>query len=130
MIKKNLIVFIVCLIIASGLWIIHHLNQTYTREYGIDAVITHIPKAYEQDSMLIPLKIKVKASGLKIILLENHLPSKIYIPFKDLKVVNKKKLYSIHTESISNNEQIPVKIKILEIQPDTIRINFKTKKNK
>ncbi|GIV29764.1 MAG: hypothetical protein KatS3mg028_0830 [Bacteroidia bacterium] len=130
MIKRNLLVFIVCLIIAFGLWIIHQLNQTYIREYGIDAVITNIPKAYEQDSILIPLKIKVKGSGLKILLLENHLPPKVHIPFKELKNVNKKKLYSIRTESISDNDQFPVKIKILEIQPDTIRINFKTKKNK
>lgn len=128
MIRKEIILFLICLLISFILWMIHQLNQTYIREYNINTYITEIPKVYEQDSILFPIKIKVKGSGLKIVLLENYFPEKIDIPFKKLKKLNSKKLFLLDADNISDDKHFPVKIKIIEIEPDTIRINFKKKK--
>ncbi len=130
MIKREVVVFIICLITAFVWWVIHQLNQTYLRQYNLNAVIVKVPKVYEQDSIHIPLKIKVKASGLKIILLENYYTEKIYISFRELKKINKKGLFFIDAHTISENKSFPVKVKIQEVTPDTIRINFKNKKKK
>lgn len=126
MIRKEILIFGICVCIALALWIIHQLNQTYIRQYHLNAVIVDMPASYEQDSIVIPMRITVKGSGLKITLLESYYPEKIAIPFKNLKRVNKKGLFLIKNESISENEQFPVKIKVLEIQPDTVRIKFST----
>ncbi len=126
MIRKEILIFGICVFIALVLWIIHQLNQTYIRQYHLNAVIVDLPKSYEQDSIVVPMKITVKGSGLKIILLESYYPEKIAISFKKLKRVNKKGLFLIKQESISENEQLPVKIKVLEVQPDTVRIKFST----
>lgn len=128
--RKEIAVFLICIIISFAWWVIHQLNQTYIRQYHINAVITQVPDAYEQDSIVFPVKITVKGTGLKVVLLENYFPENIYIPFKKLKRLSKKKLFSIPPESISENELLPVKIKVLEIQPDTISISFNTKKRK
>lgn len=127
MIRKDLIIFSICLIVSLLLWIIHQLNQIYYRNYETNIVIYDIPEAYERDSIFIPVKIKVKGSGLKIILLEKYLPHQLYVPFNKLKRINKKGLYSIRNENISENEHFPVRINILEIQPDTISIKFEKK---
>lgn len=124
MIRKEILIFGICVFIALALWMIHQLNQTYIRQYHLNAVIVGLPKSYEQDSIVISMKMTVKGSGLKIILLESYYPEKIVIPFKNLKRVNKKGLFLIKNESISENEQLPVKIKVLEIEPDTVRIQF------
>lgn len=124
---NKIAVFIICLIIAFALWVIHHLNQTYIRQYHLNAIVTQVPSKYEKDSIYIPLKIQVKGSGIKILLLENYYPDKIYIPFKKLKKTNKKGLFLIENHVISDNSQIPVKIKIQEVLPDTISIQLKNK---
>lgn len=117
--------------ISFILWIIHQLNQTYIRNYDTNVVIYNVPDVYQQDSIHVSLKIKVKGSGLKIKLLEKYLPHQIYIPFNKLKRINKKGLYSIRNENISENDHFPVRINILEIQPDTISIKFdKTSKKR
>ncbi|GIV26588.1 MAG: hypothetical protein KatS3mg027_0402 [Bacteroidia bacterium] len=131
MIRKDIIVFVICLMISFILWIIHQLNQTYIRNYDTNVVIYNVPDVYQQDSIHVSLKIKVKGSGLKIKLLEKYLPHQIYIPFNKLKRINKKGLYSIRNENISENDHFPVRINILEIQPDTISIKFdKTSKKR
>jgi hypothetical protein len=108
---------------------VHQLNQTYIREYNINTVIVKVPESYDQDSIVVNTKIKVKGSGLKIVLLENYLPENIYLPFKKLKKA-KKKVFTIPYDAISENEQFPVKLKILEITPDTIRIEFNKNQKK
>ncbi len=130
MIRKEILIFIVCLLTAFILWIVHQLNQTYIRPYHFNTNITQIPNIYEKDSDSIHLKITVKGSGLKIILLENYFPEKINIPFNKLKKLNKKGLFLIRTQSILENKSFPVKIKITELQPDTISIQLKSKKKK
>lgn len=130
MIRKELLVFLICLLIAFLWWIIHQLNQTYIRQYQVNSYIVGVPKTYDKDSIYILLNIKVKASGLKIVLLENYFPEKIFIPFSQLKKVNKKKLFLIKEESITENPSFPVKVKLLQIHPDTIQIDFSTFKKK
>lgn len=130
MIKKEIIVFIICLIIAFIWWVIYQLNQVYVRQYNTNVIINEVPILHEKDSIYIPVRIKVKGSGLKIVLLENYFPERIVIPFKKLRKLSKKGLYAIESEAISENEQFPVKIKVIEIQPDTIHIGLKYKKRK
>ncbi|HPQ08178.1 MAG TPA: hypothetical protein PK995_03035 [Bacteroidia bacterium] len=129
MIRKEILVFIICFIVAFAWWVVHQLNQTYIREYNINTVIVKVPESYDQDSIVVNTKIKVKGSGLKIVLLENYLPENIYLPFKKLKKA-KKKVFTIPYDAISENEQFPVKLKILEITPDTIRIEFNKNQKK
>jgi len=129
MIKREILVFIICFIIAFVWWVVHQLKQTYIREYNINTIIVDVPENFEQDSIVVNTKIKVKGSGLKIVLLESYLPENIYLSFKKLKK-NKKKVYTIPYDAISENEQFPVKIKILEIVPDTIKIDVNKNQKK
>lgn len=129
--KREIIVFLICIIIAFLMWVVHHLNQTYIRQYTILSKIIDVPSSYEQDSIEIPLKITIKASGIKTILFENYFPEYVYIPFTELKKVKKsgkKNLFFISKDNITSSKNFPVKIKILEIVPDTIGLNFKNKK--
>lgn len=130
MIRKEILIFIVCLFIAFAWWVVHQLHQTYIREYHLNSFIVQVPEVYEQDSIPLSLKVRVKGSGLKIVLLENYFPEKIYIPFKKLKKLNKKRLFAIPPEIIEGNESMPVNVKVLNIEPDTIRIEFKNKSKK
>jgi len=130
MIRKELLVFLICLVIAFLWWIIHQLNQTYIRHYQVNTYIVNVPKSYDKDSIHIPLNIKVKASGLKIVLLENYLPKKIFIPFNQLKKISKKKFILLKEEAITKNPAFPVKVNVIQIHPDTIQINLSNSKNK
>lgn len=130
MLKKELTIFMICLFIATLWWMIHQLNQTYIRQYHLNVYIVQIPEFYEQDSIYVSARIKVKGSGLKIILLENYFPERICIPFKKLKRLNKRNLFAIGTQNIQSHESFPVNIKITELHPDTLSINFKAKKKK
>ncbi|MCX7729570.1 MAG: hypothetical protein N2203_08880 [Bacteroidia bacterium] len=129
--KKEIVVFLICLLIAFVLWIVHHLNQTYIRQYSIISKVVQVPSSYEGDSIEIPLKITIKASGIKVLLFENRFPEYIYIPYTQLKKIKKsgkKTVFYISKDNIVNNKSFPVKVKITEISPDTISINFKNKK--
>lgn len=124
---KKIVVFVVCLIIAFLMWVVHQLNQTYIKQYNFHVIITQVPAAYEKDSIYLSLKIEVKGSGSKILLLENYYPEAIYVPFKKLKRINKNGMFYIDPHAISDNGQFPVKIKVQKIIPDTITIHLKDK---
>ena len=128
MIRKEALIFSLCLVISFVLWGVHQLNQTYIREYHLKTFIVDIPDEYERDSLFVDLKIKVKGSSFKILLFEKYFPEKIFISFKKLKRVHRKPLFFISDKSILENKDMPVKIKVIEIQPDTISMVYKNKK--
>ncbi len=127
-VKKELFIFIICLLVSFLLWVIHQLNQTYIGNYNINVCIVQIPESYSEDTIIHPIKIEIKASGLKTLMIERYVPDTLYLPFRVLKKTSKKNVYQISSAAISGSDVFPVKFKLMRINPDTVYIPFKLKK--
>jgi len=124
--SKKVFTFIICLSIASLLWVVHTLNLNYKYIIHIPVKFNNLPS----NKIIIgdipeKLDIEIKTSGLKLlfIIFSNRI-SELNIDFNSLKTNAKSQAYSISNGNFSIKNSINFNVEILKIRPDTLFFNL------
>jgi hypothetical protein len=112
--------FFVCLLVAAFLWLVKSLNTIYTQNIKIPVEFKNIPQSKKPlNSIPDFLNIEVKASGLKLFLINLSQPfKKMEIDFNNLKT--QRKNYVITPGGIDLKNSIKFDAQIRQISPDTL----------
>lgn len=128
LISKKVITFLICLGIASLLWVVHALNRNYSYTIKVPVTFLNLPS-----SKLIvgelpeTLDVEIKASGLKLLFISlKKTIDKVVIDFSLLKTNAKSQAYSISNGNFNLKNVINFDVEIIKIRPDTLF--FSTKK--
>ncbi len=119
--------FFVCIGIAAMLWVLQALNTVYTYTITVPVVFKNMPQN-KKPLAEIPdhLKVDVKASGLKLLLVLANRPFKtIEIDVNTLKSVNKQQNYILSAGSVNFKSSFKFETQIKHISPDTLYFSEK-----
>lgn len=122
MINKKVGTFLICLCIASFLWVVHALNINYSHNITIPVKFLNLPT----NKVIIgelpeKLNIEIKASGLKLLLISlKEKFSEVVIDFNMLKNNEKSQSYSINNSYLNLHNSINYNVEILKVRPDTL----------
>jgi len=122
LLSKKIVTFLICLSIASLLWMVHALNINYKYTIHVPVTFLNLPS----NKVLVGelpevLDIEIKASGLKLffITMKNKI-NPIVIDFNFLKNNAKAQAYSIKNGNINLQSAINFDVEVLKIRPDTL----------
>lgn len=120
--SKNVASFLICLGIASFLWIIHTLNRNYKYTIQVPVKFTNLPSNKSIVGELPDkLQIDIKASGLKLLFISLKKEFQtLSVDFNSLKTNAKSQAYSLGTGNINLNQSINFDVDIIKIRPDTL----------
>lgn len=122
LLSKKIVTFLICLSIASLLWMVHALNINYKYTIHVPVTFLNLPS----NKVLVGelpevLDIEIKASGLKLffITMKNKI-NPVVIDFNLLKNNAKVQAYSIKNGNINLPSAINFDVEVLKIRPDTL----------
>ena len=129
LLNKKIVAFLVCLFIATFLWLINALNRNYTKTVAIPVRFINLPKNKSLSSEL-PKEIQadIKASGAKLFFIDfkKH-ENEIVIDLNNyIKNQNQSKSLAINTAlSIGNLSRLfNTEIELIKVKPDSIYFSF------
>lgn len=114
--------FLICVAIASLLWVVRALNRNY--RYSL-----HVPVKFENlpgNKLIVgeipeTLDIDIKTSGLKLLFISlKKLDHELSIDFNSLKTNAKSQAYSISNANINLKSLLNFDVDIVKIRPDTL----------
>lgn len=122
LISKKVITFLICLSIASLLWVVHALNRNYKYILKVPVTFLNLPA----NKLLIgdlpeSLNIEIKTSGLKLLFisLKKNI-GEVVIDFNSLKTNAKSQAYSISNGNFNLRNAVNFDVEIIKIRPDTL----------
>jgi YbbR domain-containing protein len=122
LLSKKIVTFLICLGIASLLWMVHALNINYKYTIHVPVTFLNLP-ANKVIVGELPevLDIEIKASGLKLVFitLKNKI-NPVVIDFNLLKNNAKSQAYSISNGNFNLQTAINFDVEVLKIRPDTL----------
>lgn len=122
MINKKVGTFLICLGIASLLWVVHVLNRNYKYTIQVPVKFLNLP-SHKLIVGELPerLSVDIKANGLKLLFISmrKNLPEMV-IDFNLLKNNAKTQAYSINNSYFNLKQCINTDVEILKIRPDTL----------
>lgn len=119
--------FFICVGIAAMLWVLQALNTVYAYTITVPVEFKNLPQN-KKPLAEIPnnLKVDIKASGLKLLLVLANKPFKtIEIDFNTLKSVNKQQNYILSAGSVDFKSSFKFETQIKHISPDTLYFSEK-----
>jgi len=122
LLNKKVGTFLICLGIASLLWVVHALNRNYKYNLKIPVTFTNLPS----NKLIVgelpeTLDVEIKASGLKLLFISlKQLNEPIEIDFNTLKTNAKSQAYSIRNGNFNITSSINFDVDVLKIRPDTL----------
>lgn len=123
-IKKpnKLSAFFICLIIASALWLLHSLNTVYSEQFDIPIEFINYPhNKLMANEVPKSLKVTVKASGLKLLLISLNKPFALTIlDFNDIKSDLNKNRFYLSSAGKQIQQGFKFKTEVKAVYPDTI----------
>lgn len=129
LLNKKIVAFLICILIASFLWIINALNRTYTKTIAVPVKFINLPKNKALSSELPKfIQADVKASGAKLLFIDFKKHEKEIII--DLNNLSSKQLklnnLAINTAlSIGNLSKLfNTEIELIKVKPDSIYFSF------
>lgn len=120
--SKKVVTFMICLCVASILWVVHALNINYKYSLRVPVQFLNLPT----NKLIVgdlpdKLQIDIKASGLKLLLISlNSNLNQLTIDFNSLKTNAKSQAYSISNGNFDLKSSINFDVDILKIRPDTL----------
>lgn len=120
--NTRIVTFLVCLCIASLLWVVHALNKNYKYTLTIPVKFTKLP----ENKLIIgelpeKLQVDIKTSGLKLLIIKlRRMPSEVLIDFNTLKTNAKSQAYSISNGNFNVQNIINFDVDVVKIRPDTL----------
>ena len=122
LLSKKVGTFLICLSIASLLWVVHALNRNYKYTIHVPVTFLNLP-ANKVIVGELPevLDVEIKASGLKLLFisLKNKI-DEVVIDFNLLKNNAKSQAYSISNGNFSLQTAINFDVEVVKIRPDTL----------
>jgi hypothetical protein len=119
--------FLICVLIASFLWIAHSLNAVYTYTFQLPVSFKNVPRN-KKPLAQIPetLSVAVKASGLKLFLILLKRPfHQMEIDFNSLKAGNHNQNYILSSSDVNFKSIFRFDTRIKHITPDTLYFSEK-----
>lgn len=122
LLSKKVFTFIICLGIASLLWVVHALNLNYKYVLHIPVKFINLPA----NKLIVgdlpeKLDIEIKTSGLKLLFIVfSKTNSELQIDFNSLKTNAKSQAYSISNGNFNLKNSINFNVEVLKIRPDTL----------
>lgn len=120
--NTKIVTFLICLCIASLLWVVHALNKNYKYTLTIPVKFTRLP----ENKLIIgelpeKLQVDIRTSGLKLLFIKlRKLPSEVLIDFNTLKTNAKSQAYSISNGNFNVQNIINFDVDVVKIRPDTL----------
>lgn len=119
---KKVGTFLICLSIASLLWVVRALNRNYTYTIHVPVTFLNLPN----NKLIVgelpdALDVEIKASGLKLIFIslkKNN--TAVVVDFNLLKNNAKSQAYSIKNGNFDLKSAINFDVEVVKIRPDTL----------
>lgn len=122
LLSKKVGTFLICLSIASLLWVVHALNRNYKYTLRVPITFLNLPT----NKLIVGelpehLDVEIKASGLKLLFisLKKNI-NEVVVDFNLLKNNAKSQAYSIRNGNFNLQGAINFEVEILKIRPDTL----------
>lgn len=122
LLSKKVGTFLICLGIASLLWVVHTLNRNYKYTISVPVKFLNLPT----NKLIVgelpeSLDVEIKTSGLKLIFisLKKNI-NEIVVDFNLLKNNEKSQAYSIRNGNFNLQNAINFDVEIIKIRPDTL----------
>lgn len=122
LLSKKVGTFLICLSIASLLWVVHALNRNYKYTLRVPVTFLNLPT----NKLIVGelpeyLDVDIKASGLKLLFisLKKNI-REVVVDFNLLKNNAKSQAYSIRNGNFNLQGSINFEVEILKIRPDTL----------
>lgn len=119
---KKVGTFLICLGIASLLWVVHTLNRNYTYTIQVPVKFLNLPR----NKLIVgelpeKLDVEIKTSGLKLVFISlKKRISQVVIDFNLLQNNAKSQAYSIRNGNFNLQSSINFDVEIIKIRPDTL----------
>ena len=131
-IDRNILSYIICVIIAAILWFLNALNKEYTSEISYPVRYTDFPKGkYPVSSLPSTITLEVKAKGFTLVgyrISTSFLPISLDINSYSNYMLEKDNIleYTLKLSTIKDkiNNQLNSDIKLLNIKPEEIYFKF------
>lgn len=126
---QKVITFLICVLIASFLWLFNSLNRNYNLTIDVPIQFSNIPKGkYLSSPLPKKINIEIKTSGVKYLFLQfkNNLEP-ISVDLSNFFSARKgKEQFSLSTSSTIGNlsKLLNTEIEIVKISPDSLYFNF------
>jgi len=122
LLSKKVGTFLICLSIASLLWVVHALNRNYKYTLRVPVTFLNLPTSKVIVGDLPEyLDVEIKASGLKLLFISLKKDiDKVVVDFNLLKNNAKSQAYSIRNGNFNLQNSINFEVEILKIRPDTL----------
>jgi YbbR domain-containing protein len=122
MLSTRVVTFLICLGIASLLWVVHALNKNYKYTLKVPVTFLNLPA----NKLIVgdlpeTLDVEIKASGLKLIFISTKKSiDNILIDFNLLKNNAKSQSYCISNGTFNLKNSINFDVDVIKIRPDTL----------
>ena len=122
LISKKVITFLICLSIASLLWVVHALNINYKYIVTVPVAFLNLPS----NKLIVgelpeSLNVEIKASGLKLLFISlKKTIGEVVIDFNSLKTNSKSNAYAISNGNFNLRNALNFDVEIIKIRPDTL----------
>jgi hypothetical protein len=120
--SKKVGTFLICLSIASLLWVVHALNRNYKYTLHVPVKFLNLPT----NKLIVgelpeALDVEIKASGLKLLFISlKKTVEEVVIDFNLLKTNAKSQAYSISNGNFNLQNAINFDVEVIKIRPDTL----------
>lgn len=136
--SNNIISYLICVAIASIVWLLSTLNKDYTTELTYPVKYINLPEdKYPLSELPAQLRLEVQAKGFVLLsyrLKTSFLPITINFNTYSKHLKDNKDIfeYTLYTDDIKDkmSSQIDSDIKLLNIYPESIEFQFATAKQK
>lgn len=120
--NTKIVTFLICLCIASLLWVVHALNKNYKYTLTIPVKFVRLPENKQIIGELPDkLQVDIRTSGLKLLFIKlRQMPSEVLIDFNTLKTNAKSQAYSISNGNFNVQSIINFDVDVVKIRPDTL----------
>ncbi len=119
----NALVFLFCTLLAGIFWLVIALEDKYTTKLDFPIEYRSFPQdRVLKDSLPSDAKLKVRATGLQLIKIQ--LREKPYPLAVNLSNFRNGHSIKLEQEAFFSNNQVPEKLSVLDLKPDSIHIEF------
>ncbi len=132
LLSKKVGTFLICLGLASLLWVVHALNRNYKYTLNIPVKFLNLPA----NKLIIgelpeKLTVDIKTSGLKLLFISlKDLNESLLIDFNSLKTNAKSQAYSISNGNFNLRNVLNFDVEVMKIRPDTLFFSSSKGKSK
>jgi YbbR domain-containing protein len=127
--NRKVVTFLCCIFISVLFWLLMALSKEYTITLSYPAEYVNPPKdKVVSNDLPEKINIDIRSKGFFLLAYKFKEAQKVYVDLKDSRSLSKNNYYLLSNSQINKiTEQFSSRIKIINISPDTIFLNFNKK---